>query len=102
MNDLNKIAKWAREEIETLRQKVATRDQKIAELTAEFDINAPVTWDDFTVKGVLPPRSNVRFNTPDGWIEVGMRNGAVLVRGMTRLYITPDAANVFKVTTERD
>lgn len=100
--DLTKLSKRVRDEIMHLRMRNQEQARKIEELLTPFDKSQPVTWDDYTVKGVLPPRANVRFNTSKGWIEVNLRDDEVLIHAQQKLHISPQAANSVTVKTYWD
>jgi hypothetical protein len=97
-NAIEKLPKWARDEILQLRRSLAQREATIAELSKTEDAkDALISWSDMHSSGALPLYAKVRFKTPEGHIDAWLRDGVLRIDGWRQLVIAPVAANSFKV-----
>lgn len=96
-NDISKLPKWAQDEINELRQALAsTHEQGKTEVSVT----------EFTGKGTtrrwLPQGSVIRFqlsDNDDNYIECRVRHNKLFVMGIKTIVIYPDASNVVRVGT---
>jgi hypothetical protein len=98
--DISKLPKWARYEIERLRSDLATAQKKIAEMTPGSGADTDV----FILSGIdlipLPRRTQIRFMLRDGAVDCGMNSNHpdqvhvyVNTRNFNEAVIRPRAAN---------
>lgn len=98
--DISKLPKWAREELEGLRERVAADDHywksKALEAANATASNTQLVTHYGEEPRALPNDTAIRFVLGDdgGWVEVGIRNGHLQVMGGTCLQIRPTASNV--------
>ena len=97
-NDITKLPKWARDEINNLRHNLEQREATIADLSKAKDAEtAAVSWDNLHSRGALPDRAKVRFKTPEGHIDVSLRDGCLRIEGWRQIVVAPFTANVVKI-----
>jgi hypothetical protein len=102
--DLTKLPKWAQQRFRFMESNLDAAERKIAEMIPTGD-----ETNVFIISGMdlipLPKRTQIRFVTPSGHIDVGMRSDlpdGVCVYGNERDYnkriaIRPQASNCFHV-----
>lgn len=101
-NDITKLPKWARDEINNLRREVSELETQIKELVPALKGEQTlVTWHDLDTVGGAPTDATVQFTTPTGWIEASIREGKLRVHGQYSLGIMPSSTNALWLEVKR-
>lgn len=95
----DKLPQYAKDEIVKLRDTVHTLSTHLQQVHQQ--VGTPVKWASHKQEYGIPARARIEFQTPEGEIEVSLRDGRLDIHSDGTLVIEPWAANACYISSKK-